>query len=262
MARSISFGPGTPGEVYGKFFVIPQNPQDREFLLAVDNRTRADVRKRYGILLDYDWQANTIANCMFEVIVLQLSLLIREDRSKNGVGIALYELFNAVVSFKNNDRAEKEGNINVFFEPGKHVIDLIEKGPEDFSPENPVSAFEHFSTDDPNENKFIHNLDYQTRYDLMLRHNLTFPDHMIYAVLAIGYTFLENIFIELLYRLSNLESSEDDTSEKIVSVNFNDNVEIHGSLKNGEVSINMRPGMNSKLLIKSDELTEHTMGDE
>ena len=42
---------------------------------------------------------------------------------------------------------------------------------------------------------------------------------------------------------------------------FNDNIEIHGMMKDGTVSIIMRPGMNAKLLIKCDELTEHTMGD-
>lgn len=264
MARKIEFGPGTPNEAYGKFFIIPQNPADREFLEAVDHRTRANVHSRYSILIDYTWQCNTIANCLVETIIGQLGSLLQQG-SQNGVGIALYNLFNSVVSIKQNDKAEKEGNINIYFEPGERVTELIENGPDEEEPAAPISPVDKFWTDDPTENEFIRNLDYHTKYVLTMNHTLMFPEHLKLPVLAVGYTFLENIFIELLYRLSNLcaaGSDEDGDDEKIVSVNFNDLIEFHAVYKDGGAVINMRPGLNAKLLIKCDEVTEHTLGDD
>ena len=71
---------------------------------------------------------------------------------------------------------------------------------------------------------------------------------------------MKNIFMELMYRVAN--NPEKDTSDEVIeSVNFNDLIEIHAILKDDKVSISMRPGVNAKLLIKCDELTEHTMGD-
>lgn len=260
MAKSISFGPGVPNPMYGKFFVIPQDPADREFLEAVDHRTRANIASRYSILVDYDWQCNTIANALMEVIIEQLSALLKQE-NRNGIGIAFYTLINSIVSIKQNDKAEKEGNINIYFEPGARVNELIENGPDETEPESPVSAFEHFKSDDPIEQEFLRNLDYHTKYVLSIKHNIMFPDHLMFPVIAIGYTFLENIFIELLYRLSNMPT-DGESDEKIVSVNFNDLVEFHAVYKDGGAAINMRPGMNAKLLIKCDELTEHTLGDD
>lgn len=261
MSRNISFGPGTPNEVYGKFFVIPQDPADRAFLEAVDNRTRANVASRYRLLVDYAWQCNTIANVLLETIIEQLAMLLKQE-NRDGIGIAFYDLLNSIVSIKHNDKAEKEGNINIYFEPGTRVTELIKNGPDESEPENPVSPYEHFKPDDAVEAEFIRNLDYHTKYVLSVKHNIMFPDHLKLPAIAIGYTFLENIFIELLYRLSNKPDSDDGSGEKIVSVNFNDLVEFHAVLKDGAATINMRPGMNSKLLIKCDELTEHTLGDD
>ena len=66
MAERIMMENTNRNNAYGKLFVIPQDPVDREFLLAVDRRTRSDVERIYGILIDYDWQANTIANAVIE----------------------------------------------------------------------------------------------------------------------------------------------------------------------------------------------------
>ena len=264
MARSIQMGPGTPSDIYGKFFVIPQSPQDKEVLESVDNRTRAAINKRYSILVDYLWQCNTIANCLVETIVEQLAMLLKTDpNATDGVGITFYDLLNSIVSIKQNDKAEKEGNINIFFEPGSKVTSLIENGPDE-DPETPVSPVSVFWTDDPKENEFIKNLDYHTRYVLGMKHTIMFPDHLQLPVVAIGYTFLEMIFVELLYRLSMMSANdtEDDPQEHIVSVNFNDLIEFHGVMKDGGVIFNMRPGLNAKLLIKCDEVTEHTLGDD
>jgi hypothetical protein len=244
---------------YGKLFVIPQDPSDREFLLSVDRRARAELNRIYGILVDYDWQANTIANSVIETLITDLAFMLKNG-ANNGIGIEFYDIIKAIVSIKTNEKAEKEGNINIYFEPGSKVTSLIENGPENIEYEEKLDPAKRFLTGDPAEDDLYKNLEYHTRYNLSSVNGITIPDHLKFSVFAIGYTFIECIYLEILYRLANMDA--EDGEEKLVSVNFNDNIEIHGIMKNGTVNITMRPGMNAKLLIKCDEITEHTMGDD
>jgi hypothetical protein len=247
------------GSAYGKLFVIPQDPNDREFLLSVDRRARAEINRIYGILIDYDWQANTIANGLVETIISDLAFLLKNGAG-GGIGIEFYDIIRAIVSIKTNEKAEKEGNINIYFEPGSKVTHLIENGPDTTEYIDKIDPMKRFLTGNPEEDDLYKNIDYHTRYNLTSTNGIMIPDHLKFSVFAIGYTFLECMYLEILYRLANMDAEEGE--EKLVSVNFNDNIEIHGVMKNGTVNIIMRPGMNAKLLIKCDQITEHTMGDE
>ena len=250
------------GSAYGKMFIIPQDPADREFLRAVDHRARAEINRIYGILIDYEWQANTIANTMVETIITDLAFMLKSGGTNagNGLGIEFYDILKAIVSIKTNEKAEKEGNINIFFEPGSKINSLIENGPDMTEYDVKINPIERFLTGNPEEDAFYNNLEYHTRYNLSSINGIMIPEHQKFAPFAIGYTFIECIYLEILYRLANMDVEEG--VEKLVSVNFNDNIEIHGIMKDDTVNITMRPGMNAKLLIKCDELTEHTMGDD
>lgn len=245
--------------MYGKLFIIPQDPADREFLLAVDRKTRYDIEKMYGILIDYDWQANTITNAVIETIISDLAFMLKSGAT-NGIGIKFYDIIQAIVSVKTNDKAEKEGNINIYFEPGIKAIDLIKNGPDDVENIEKIDPVQQFTTGNPDEDNLYNNLEYHARYNLSMIHGIMIPDHLKFSIFAIAYTFIKNIYLELLYRLAN-DKDADDGSEKLVTVNFNDNIEMHGIMKGDDTTIVMRPGMNAKLLIKCDEVTEHTMGD-
>lgn len=248
------------GSAYGKLFVIPQDPGDREFLLSVDRRARAEINRIYGILIDYDWQANTIANGVVETLITDLAFMLKNGAS-GGIGIEFYDIIKAIVSIKTNEKAEKEGNINIYFEPGSKVSSLIENGPDTTTEYvDKIDPAKRFLTGNPDDDDLYKNLEYHTRYNLSSVNGITIPDHLKFSIFAIGYTFLECLYTEILYRLANMDA--EDGEEKLVSVNFNDNIEIHGIMKNGTVNITMRPGMNAKLLIKCDEVTEHTMGDD
>ena len=244
---------------YRKLFVIPQDPEDRRFLQAVDRKTMVDVENIYGSFIDYDWQANTITNCLVETFISTLAFMLESGAASNGVGIKFYDILQLAVSIKTNDKAEKEGNINIYFKPGEKIESLITDGPQEYSNVK-ISAQERFTVKDPEEELFYSQLDKNARYRLNIEHGIVLLDHLKYTVFAIAYTFFENLYCEILYRLSNLG---DDSEEKLISVNFNDNIEIHGTLdENGNARITMRPGMNAKLLIKCDKVTENTMGDE
>ena len=251
------------GPSYGHFFTVPQDKHDKEILLAVDRKTRADVEARYNFLTDYDWHMNTIANATFEMILTTLSFMIKShDGRTQGMGVNFFDLFVVTVSVKRNEKAEKEGNINVYFEPGPKMMELVKNGPREPFHGTPYSPLQEFSSDDPEQENFYKNLDHHTRYNLSINHGLTIKDSMAYAVFGITYIFFENLVTEMLYRLSSSsEDVADEGDQQMVSVNFNDNLEIHAVLKDGQVAILMRPGLNSKLLIKNDRMTESTMGD-
>lgn len=254
-------------ERIGKFFVIPQNRADYEFLLAVDRKTRSDIDLKYGFLADYDWMCNTVANMFFESMIGHLKYFLEENGAETGTaGVSFYDLFTARISNKVNEHAEKEGNLNIYFEPGDRVRDLIENGP----PKLPdrierVSMSEAFTTDDPEENDFLLRLDNYCKFEVNKRHGIRIGEKTPLASVGVAYTFFENLFIELLVRASEQRRSTADAvdgeDDAMVTVNFNDNIEFHCVVTDGTASIMMRPGMNVKLLVKNDGMTESTMGD-
>lgn len=243
---------------YSKLFMIPQNKHDKEILLSVDRKTRLEVEEKYGIIVDYDWQCNTVANAMVETIIKFIAYMMKSN-PENGIGIDFYNVFRSIVSYKKNEKAEKEGNINIFFEPGSKVNDIIEKGPDAAEDPNIQHSIADYISSDEKENELYRTLDTQCKYQLTMHNSIMFPDHVKFFTSAITCTFLMNIFKELLYRAVN--DPDRDKSEYLESVNFNDLIEIHALIKDGHASINMRPGVNAKLLIKCDELTESTLGD-
>lgn len=242
----------------GKLFRVPQDPNDKEFLYMIDKRTKLQMARNYNILLDYDWECNTIANCFLETVINNLAVKMKEG-SKN-FGIALGDTLNIIVSIKTNDKAEKEGNINIYFEPGKKLDSFISDGPGEIFYDSPVDVNTIFLTGDVYEDDLNKALCHHARYNLASNYGIVFSDSISFGVMAIALNFLENIYLEILQRLQTEELAEGE--ERLISVNFNDLIEIHGVMKDNRVAINMRPGMFSKLLIKSDESTEDTMGDD
>lgn len=255
---------------YGKFFIKPQDPADREFISAVSLRTRSDLDIRYGFIIDYEWMVNTVANVFFECMVRQLKSIMLEqlaDSGQNGasVGFKFYDLFSSIVSNKINEHAEKEGNLNIYFDTGERVDYLIANGIPSTDSITKTTILERFLTDDQEENEVMLGLDKICIYELSKSHGLRLGNQSSKLIsVAIAYTFFENLFIELLVRAAKQKKEQadaNDDSDAMVSVNFNDNIEFHCVVKDGTASIMMRPGMNVKMLIKSDEFTEKTMGD-
>lgn len=251
--------------------IIPQDKESRLFLRDVDMETKIDVEQRFGTIINMDWHCNTIANCVVESIIKAMNTDMKIAGAKYAK-FNFYELFTARVTTKVNESAEKEGNINISFEPGPTAIDLI-KGINDkmTTPIEPVKKEEFFKIEMPDTDqdivdqinqKYI-DIERQARYVLTNNYGITIPDNNIYMGYAVTYTFIINIFRKLLRELG------ENPDQNLVSANFNDNIEFHASRDekesvdtNGEtftesmITLAMRPGLNAKLLIKSDEVTE------
>lgn len=241
-----------------KIATIPQDPYTREFLREVDMQTRVDIEEKFGAIIDYEWHCNTIANITVESLIQALAVDMRANHAPRA-SINFYDVFGIRVSTKKDAKAEKEGNINVSFEPGHNAEALIGTDlKKSDTPVEKVKPVDYYRIEDPDMdpdalnamNQAYMNIDRKARYSLSNTYGIAIPDQHSMLAFAITDVFFMNIFRKLLYSLGESEDKE------LVSVNFNDNIEIHALRKDGGVILAMRPGMNAKLIIKSDETTE------
>ena len=241
-----------------KLMVIPQDPDMVEKLLSIDRKTREDVGAKFGIMSNMDWQMNTVANVAFEAILQSLAINCQVE----GGAIAAFNFYNCFfvrTSYRKREDADKEGNINVLFSPGPRATELISRTEKEplGEPHAPEEIYGWKNQDMPNAediDEIYRKIDRAARYTLSQKYRFVFPDDMYFASFAVLDTFFMNLFEYMLYELGHdegLTSSE---------VNFNDNVEFHAIRKKEGVVFTMRPGMNAKLIIKSDETTEDERG--
>ena len=265
MAKDVTMTMPNTGS--GRFFIIPQVPEDREILKAVDSKTSADCAELLHFVFEWNWLTTTVATVAVETLVEMLASQLKAGEGGDGMTLDFFDLITEKVSIKNNSHAEKEGNINISFSIGDRIRKLISDGPD--AVPMPMPGYDpanFFLTGDFEEDKCAREYNHKLSYNLSTKHSISFSydnedghsKEIEFGAVAIGYIYIKNLFEQLLIKLAQTPDDE----EQHVSVNFNDLIEIHMVLKNGEVETLLRPGMNSKLLIKCDAVTEHTMGDE
>jgi len=243
-----------------KFYVIPQDEANRTSLLNIDRNTKEDIRRLHRIYIQSDWECNTIANKYVEDLlkVLYMHLtgsgdskvlnFIPNATSVNS-SVKFYDLFEVNVTQKRNESADKVGNINISFHPDT-AADLIigDNTPKEervFEYIKPDAKFSY--PDSPEMTMAMLKIDKASRHELSDKYSIMLPHE--WMTVAITYTFIENIYRELIYKLVL-------TGKSAVSINFNDIMEFHATKKKDNVTIYIRPGMAAKLIIKSDETTE------
>lgn len=241
-----------------KLLVIPQEPDAFARLQSIDRKTRYDCGAKYGIVTGGDWQMNTVANECLETIIQSLAL---EMTTQGHAAINFYDLFFVKATNRVSEKADKEGNINIVFQPGPRAIELISMA-EIPKIENQIKASDEFMFPDPEgANKGIQEtfkrIDSSARYQLAKKYRMMMMDGMEYAAIAVLDQFFLNLFTYMLYELGQ------DPKLTMSSVNFNDNIEFHALRQDEDkIMLTMRPGMNAKLLIKSDSATEEIGGDD
>jgi archaellin len=238
-----------------RLFVIPNDMETRDDLLAIDRKTKEDVRLKHRLFVNTDWEANTITNVYVESLIRVLYSHIKN----NGVhvlsddadnSLTFYDLLEIAATNKKNENAEKTGNINIKFMPGKDVEGIISDDvPDDKKP--PVEFIEAramFSfPDDAATSNAMQKIDTIAQKELKEKYSIILPN--TWHVTAIAYAFIENIYRYLATKLVKTDKSS-------VMLNFNDIIEFHAIRKGDAIDIKLRPGMGAKLIIKSDESTE------
>jgi len=237
-----------------RLYIIPQDPETREALLNVDRATKEELRLKHHVFVDADWQCNTIANAYIETIIRALGLDVK-NTGNSKASWNCYGLFNAHVTVKRNEDAEKEGNINIAFDPEEEITTIIkDSAPKEqikYDVITPEAAYS-FPNNGP-LNEAYKKIDQVARMELHEKYSITIPDNWV--VTAVTVTFVRNLIRQLLYMVAN-------NGKAAASINFNDNIECHAIMKNDGVVITLRPGMSAKLLIKSDEATEADEADD
>lgn len=240
--------------------IVPQDKETINFLYEVDSETKGDVEDNFDPcpLINYDWHCNTIANATVEGFIKALNTDMKDNNAKNAY-MNFYDLFNIKVTTKINESAEKEGNINIAFKPGPTAVKQISLESLPTGPITKTTFADFFKIEIPDEdpdiveaiNRKYADIDRYIRYGLSNNYAISIPDDSAFMPFAICYFFILNIFRKLLRELG----AHPDQNQ--VSVNFNDLIEFHASRnEEDEVVLLMRPGLNAKLLIKSDETTE------
>lgn len=231
--------------------IIPTNPETREDLLNVDRQTKEDLRERHRFYMNNDWDLTTVATVTIECLTRVIYSQVRNNgiqilKKDYGGVLNFYDLLEIAATYKENQKAEKTGNINVKFGPGPRVDDIIS---EDAKPENSyIEAVAAYSfPDDEDRTKSIRNVDKIARKTIFDKYNIMLPkDYQAVAATAI---YLEDLFRYIIQKLVL-------SGKKKVSINFNDIIEFHAEMKNDKACINCTPGLGAKLIIKSDKDTE------
>lgn len=229
-----------------RLYVVPQDPKEREFILSVDRKTKGDIAARYDLNIDQDFICNTVTFCVLESIIKSLALNSQLENLSSMFNF--YDLIIAKISNKINEFAEKEGNINIAFMAGSKAMKLISNPEEEDNERRDIA--EELSFDDPTLTELYISLDRFVKYQLSQQYGITMSEKLVLCTFAIAYTFIENLYKNLLYNLANNEEDE------LCSLNYGDIIEFHALEKEDGVTFALRAGYKSKLLVKSDEVTE------
>lgn len=251
-------------DMIGRMFVIPQYEDNREFLLAVDRRTKEAVRRRFSLFVEYDWECNTIATVALKTLISVLYLnvtgtssdilnIVDEDDEHNKF-INFCGLITVQPSHRRNEKAEKTGSINCKFTPGLRVREIIEDNGSPADAVEKVKVDEYYLTGDDKLDAAWDKFDKLVRNELVDKYGIMLKHH--YSTIGITECFLEALYREMIMRLAI-----DRENTKSISTIVNDYFEISAlAITNPDQSIGvkftMTPGKYSKLTIKSDVTTE------
>ena len=238
-----------------RLYVIPADQETRDDLLSIDRRTKEMLRMRHHIYANSDWECNTVATVVLETFLKVLYSHIRQ----NGVTVLsddadntlnFYDLIEIAASNKKSESAEKSGNINVKFKPGKDVKDIISDNvPDDQKTVDYINATDAYAyAEDSALTNAMLKIDHLARKTLKDKYSILFGKN--FHAMAITYIFIENLYRHMVTKIVQLDKNS-------VMINFNNIIEFHAIKKKGNsVEIHLRPGMGAKLIIKSDESTE------
>lgn len=254
-------------------FIIPQENDMRLSLLQVDRDCREEVRRRFGVYLQHDWEATTIAVTIMEFAVTTLERYVKgggdTDYRMNFFGLLEFYL-----SIMHSDHGEKEGNINIVFTAGQEMLDECARAKgisfeeidrfhqirEDRMAEK-VAASEFFDLllgDNSYQRKLFVGMENSARLELGKKYNIVIPNKIKdpemsdFRVIGICYTYLMNL-IDCLISGAIIKGGN---GMPMHSINFCDVVEMKCVIRDQGPVIRCTPGYSSKLIVKGDDVTD------
>lgn len=250
-----------------RMLIIPQQEENRQFLLSVDRRAKELARKKFLLFIEYDWQANTIATCTLSnlINILRLNIIgqssdilnILSEDEDHSQYVNLLGLLKIIPTIRSNNRAEKAGSINCKFIPGPRIEEIIgDNTPREMSGDiEKYKPEEYYLTGDNKRDSAWEKFDKLVRMELSSKYKIMLPHH--FDAIAITDCYLESLYRELILRLAASNGEEFS-----ISTNVNDYFEIYAISTmdaNGALGVKftMTPGMYGKKGIKDDFTTEN-----
>ena len=255
-------------DMYTKLnFEIPNDAEMHEKLKEVDEKSiiEAESRKMRGFC---SWMFTTVATVYLENLVKFLSLKMTGEIGESSIDFC--DLISCSASTRTNEDAEKEGNINISFRPGDFILNLLESDidKEEFiniirdeykiPSELPDMKEIHSAVIEKFDEsmKILYTIDKTAQKEIYEKNGFVLPDPWLATKIA--FIYVKQIYIHLLRLMED--------GSRAASINFQDLIEFHCRLVNENsnedgseervLKFILRPGVNAKLFIKSDEITE------
>lgn len=104
--------------------ITPQDIAMKTDMAYIDKKASQVLANRYGIYLSEAWVATTVATIVLQSAIKQLTAKMKTT-GKKSASINFNDLIELHVSCKENEEAEKEGNIIITITPGMEAKLLI-----------------------------------------------------------------------------------------------------------------------------------------
>lgn len=228
------------------FLIVPSDPEQREFTELVERACRASLLNDYRVRLNAGY-TTTFACVYIEAMVMVLGKLMKNVKEETSINFL--DLFTVSVNNRESDSGDKDGNINLAFTPGPTVQTIMER---DFAPVVDPESW---------QKTIINQIERECAIELSKKHKAVVDK-------AYNLTLIAYAYFEALFRTIKLRAKEAHEAGKMsTSINFLEMFEVHCNLEvkqnpenpdlhSEEYIVKIRPGFESKLLIKSDDTTE------
>lgn len=228
------------------YLVVPSDPAQRAVTEKVEIMSRTKLISDYKIRLNAGYMT-TIACVYLESLITILVKLMRQTNGDSKINFL--DMFTVESVNRENDDADKDGNINIKFIPGTVIQSIMER---DFAP---------IITEDMWDETVIMHVEAECKKILQTKHKMNSPSGSIWTKIAF-------VYFEYLFRmLKMLGKAAHDNGNTAASINFLELFEAHVTvdvvtnpenpdLVSETYTCKLRPGFQAKLLIKDDGVTE------
>ena len=229
------------------YLISPTDAAQKAVTEAIEKAMRNELIGKLKIKLNPSYPT-TITCVYLEALIRTLVKLMRENKGE--AAINFLDLITVQCNNRENDDADKDGNINIVFHPGKTIETIMDR---DYAPE--MADKEIWA------NTVINVVERECSRILKTKHKMNGNDDANWTKIA--YLYLVYLF-KTLKMMSRMGYENGTVS---VMINFLEMFEAHCNIEkvpnvdnpdlvHEEFTIKIRPGFSAKLLIKDDNVTE------
>lgn len=228
------------------YLIIPSDPTQRVVTEKIEYASRQKIISDYKIKLNPGYMT-TVACVYTEALIKALIEIMRENRGSGFINFL--DMFTITSTNRENDDADKDGNINIRFIPGSVCESIMA---QDYAPNISPEMW---------TGSVINHVESICAQILASKHKMTSNNKA-------HWTTITYVYMEYLFRTLKLMAEVGkDRGQHAAMINFLEMFEAHVSIEqipmpeNPDIvsehfDVKIRPGFQAKLLIKDDGVTE------